>query len=166
MHRPASASSILSAWLMRLHCVLWSLWQCDISITLPLDVISRSRKHWVISFPSYMYSLHVISRSCKYCVISSSPYMYTCISDTNRSPLLAEIYCDQIMDSWWHHIKWWDKTTHPRPEFNGALITRFVGPRWGPSGAARTQVGPMLAIWTLLAIWVVKRNRDSSQDMD
>ena len=25
------------------------------------------------------------------------------------------------------------------------LIARFMGPTWGPSGADRTQVGPMLA---------------------
>ena len=31
-----------------------------------------------------------------------------------------------------------------------SLITRFMGPTWGPSGADRTQVGPMLAPWTLL----------------
>ena len=31
------------------------------------------------------------------------------------------------------------------------LIARFVGPRWDPSGTDRTQVGPMLAPWTLLS---------------
>ena len=31
------------------------------------------------------------------------------------------------------------------------LITRFIGPTWGPSGADRTQVGPILAPWTLLS---------------
>ena len=31
------------------------------------------------------------------------------------------------------------------------LITRFIGPTWSPSGADRTQVGPMLAPWTLLS---------------
>ena len=31
------------------------------------------------------------------------------------------------------------------------LIARFMGPTWGPSGADRTQVGPMLAPWTLLS---------------
>ena len=30
-------------------------------------------------------------------------------------------------------------------------ITRFMGPTWGPHGADRTQVGPMLALWTLLS---------------
>ena len=30
------------------------------------------------------------------------------------------------------------------------LIARFMGSTWGPYGADRTQVGPMLAPWTLL----------------
>ena len=33
----------------------------------------------------------------------------------------------------------------------GPLIARFMGPTWGPSGADRTQVGPMLAPWTFLS---------------
>ena len=32
-----------------------------------------------------------------------------------------------------------------------SLIARWMGPTWGPSGADRTQVGPMLAPWTLLS---------------
>ena len=32
-----------------------------------------------------------------------------------------------------------------------ALIARFMGPTWGPSGTDRTQVGPMLAPGTLLS---------------
>ena len=31
------------------------------------------------------------------------------------------------------------------------LIARFLGPTWGPSGADRTQMDPMLAPWTLLS---------------
>ena len=38
----------------------------------------------------------------------------------------------------------------PLPTTN-TLIARFMGPTWGPSGADRTQVGPMLAPWTLLS---------------
>ena len=30
-------------------------------------------------------------------------------------------------------------------------IARFMGPTWGPSGADRTQVGPLSAPWTLLS---------------
>ena len=33
-----------------------------------------------------------------------------------------------------------------------ALIANFMGPTWGPSGADRTQVGPMLAPWNLLGV--------------
>ena len=32
-----------------------------------------------------------------------------------------------------------------------AQIARLMGPTWGPSGADRTQVGPILAPWTLLS---------------
>ena len=32
-----------------------------------------------------------------------------------------------------------------------SLIARFIGPTWGPSGADRTQVGPMMAPWSLLS---------------
>ena len=32
-----------------------------------------------------------------------------------------------------------------------SLIARLMGPTWGSSGADRTQVGPMLAPWTLLS---------------
>ena len=32
-----------------------------------------------------------------------------------------------------------------------SLLARFMGPTWGPSGASRTQVSPMLAPWTLLS---------------
>ena len=32
-----------------------------------------------------------------------------------------------------------------------SLIARFMGPTWGPSGTDKTQVGPMLAPWTLLS---------------
>ena len=31
------------------------------------------------------------------------------------------------------------------------LIARFMGPTWGPSGPCRSQMGPMLAPWTLLS---------------
>ena len=31
-----------------------------------------------------------------------------------------------------------------------SIIARFMGPKWGPSGADRTQVGPMVDTWALL----------------
>ena len=40
------------------------------------------------------------------------------------------------------------------PAHEYTLIARFMGPTWGPSGADRTQVGPMLAPWTFLSGYV------------
>ena len=42
----------------------------------------------------------------------------------------------------------------------GSLIAKFMGPTWGPSGADRTQVGPMLAPWNLLSRLLIKINND------
>ena len=39
-----------------------------------------------------------------------------------------------------------------------ALIARFMWPIWGPSGADRTEVGPMLAPWTLLSETAASRS--------
>ena len=54
---------------------------------------------------------------------------------TPKGPVMGKTYpChDLIMD----------KAIKPQ------LIARFMGPTWGPSGADRTQVGPMLAPWNL-----------------
>ena len=38
--------------------------------------------------------------------------------------------------------------------WGATLIARFMGPTWGPPGDDRTQVGPMLATWTLLSGYV------------
>ena len=40
---------------------------------------------------------------------------------------------------------------HGNVAFMLSLISRFMGPIWGPSGADRTHVGPMWAPWTLLS---------------
>ena len=50
-------------------------------------------------------------------------------------------------------VDWWNmgNVFVLLPLKNAALIARFMGPTWGPSGADRTQVGPMLAPWTLLS---------------
>ena len=41
--------------------------------------------------------------------------------------------------------------------YEDTKIARFMGPTWGPSGADRTQVGPMLAPWTLLSGYILLR---------
>ena len=45
-------------------------------------------------------------------------------------------------------------TLHLSSSISTALIARFMGPTRGPSGTDRTQVGPMLAPWTLLSGWL------------
>ena len=42
------------------------------------------------------------------------------------------------------------------------LIARFMEPSWGPSGANRSQVGPVLAPWT--AIWALSHGFPSRRD--
>ena len=37
------------------------------------------------------------------------------------------------------------------PSHKTSQIASFMGPTWGPSGTDRTQLGPMLAPWTLLS---------------
>ena len=43
------------------------------------------------------------------------------------------------------------RQSHIATTLQASLIARFMGPKWGPYGADRTQVGPMLAPWTLLS---------------
>ena len=67
------------------------------------------------------------------------------------------------------HVRYCDVITQPCPYLYGGLvkpavevktsiIARFMGPTWGPSGADRTQVGPLLAPWTLLSGMLAKVN--------
>ena len=46
------------------------------------------------------------------------------------------------------------------------LIARFMGPTWGPSGTDRTQVGRMLAPWTLLSGSSVRQKAATSTTDD
>ena len=45
----------------------------------------------------------------------------------------------------------WGSCWTNNPVIIDFLDARFMGPTWGPSGADRTQVGPMLAPWILLS---------------
>ena len=54
-----------------------------------------------------------------------------------------------------HCVMSFDLVVQKKPGVTKASqIARFMGPSWGPSGADRTQVGPMLASWTLLSGFV------------
>ena len=58
--------------------------------------------------------------------------------DTHQSSTL-------LGSSWGVWLHWW------LPAQRSSLIARFMGPIWGPSGADRSQVGPMLVPWTFLS---------------
>ena len=49
----------------------------------------------------------------------------------------------------WAQIR--NQSCHSTLHVTLTRIARFMGPTWDPSGSDRTQVGPMLAPWTLLS---------------
>ena len=60
--------------------------------------------------------------------------------------MLHNFFCD-----WFEIMCWMIDHTSVKMVVT-SLIVRFMGPIWGPSGADRTQVGPMSLIpWTLLS---------------
>ena len=50
-----------------------------------------------------------------------------------------------------NHQCWRQLRNGPQQRTQSTLKARFMGPTWGPSGADRTQVGQMMAPWTLLS---------------
>ena len=56
-----------------------------------------------------------------------------------------------ISDANWASWHFNSRVTALSVQQSTALIARFMGPTWGPPGADRTQVGPMLAPWTMLS---------------
>ena len=56
---------------------------------------------------------------------------------------------------WYTVLIWWlwDSQGMSHGRQLAAQIARFMGPTWGSHGVDRTQVGPVLAPWTLLSGW-------------
>ena len=76
-------------------------------------------------------------------------YIYICIYITLKpTPMCVCFYvyihiiCGMVK-------KWWKYALVHVFFCDMSLIARFMGPTWGPSGAGRTQVGPILAPLTL-----------------
>ena len=65
---------------------------------------------------------------------------------TNDDPIHWRIYAalggDELRYINGVSLVWWQPITLRNDDL--PLIARFMGPTWGPSGASRTQVGPML----------------------
>ena len=92
----------------------------------------------IVGFVSYCKALplwnfiqnwHAHRKSC----IETS--MYLCL-DSYRS-------VSPVRDRIWDH--------HCRCLYMSSMRARIMGPTWGPAGADRPQMGPMLAPWTLLS---------------
>ena len=89
------------------------------------------------TYPLLIQQLHHFIVACLYtvCVYTSEQMVNTAPNKKRTASYKA-----------WNNIKLGDRLPYMR-----SLITRFMGPTWGPSGADRTQMGPTLAPWTLLS---------------
>ena len=79
------------------------------------------------------------------------------ISATSFEQSLCSIICPSRISvkrmSW---LPVWRQDAYNQSQ-EAAQRTKFTGPTWGPSGADRTQVGPMLTPWTLLSVWPIEK---------
>ena len=68
--------------------------------------------------------------------------------------LVREHNAESVLVYMWGHA--WNRMggSTPRPLNNITQIARFMGPTWDPPGDDSTQVGPMLAPWTLLSGYI------------
>ena len=108
-------------------CHIW--WSLILKSSIPCNLIYRTLWSW--------RSIVIVCRAS----VSYSPlYMGFGSFTTWSQP------CHMVVSPWSTNTSWCRGDQHSVP-----LIARFVGPTWGPSGADRTQVGPILAPWTLLS---------------
>ena len=113
--------------------------------TAPCDqaVMAEVTRHFAIScrlfrkISSSKLTFHAIIDSEGNIKENISKYMFSTVPADGLAPLNASISADIAMTK-----------LGPRTY---TLIARFMGPTWGPPGAVRTQVGPMLVPWTLLS---------------
>ena len=102
----------------------------------------------LIKFPT---SLYIFSHSCNPCPINGNIKCGIKLANSHSS---AHIYvCMMLIRLTWlrteYCARFWRKLI-------STLIARFMGSTWGSPGADRTQVGPMLAPWTLFSgQWLV-----------
>ena len=95
-----------------------------------------------------LYRGHWVNVKCT----SSNPYLIS-VYDINqqREPCALFLGCTPHRCGWAVSVyigrAYWQQILI----FIYTPIARLMGPTWGPSGAHRKQVGPMLAPWTLLS---------------
>ena len=161
-HKPTSTATIYTNKIIRpnLHTCKY-LWKNDFPMTFKTTAGKYTYPR--LSDHTPLFSLPFqIQKNCRFSVIQVS-FNYTVqwsLKRVNRrvsipnlnvmmskfmviilNRIIAMLPSNAGMD-WWRVKNIWQMTP---------LIARFMGPTWGPSGANRTQVGPMLAPWTFLS---------------
>ena len=91
--------------------------------------------HHIHEWYHILYKIY-LSRCLNYCFFWSLPVWFSIICVSVKKHLVI-------------HIIWWIVKSENMGILT--LIARFMGPTWGPSGADKTHVGPLLASWTLLS---------------
>ena len=122
----------------------WTLLSGNINIFFPDVEISiiRMRESWG----------HLIFVTRILILIRWHIYIETATHHLSSCHLNQSLTSCQLCHRWLPWMLSWQKPEVPLVFCDkGSLIARFLGPTWGPSGTDRTQVGPMLAPWTLLA---------------
>ena len=82
-----------------------------------------------------------------YPISISSKSALLVLNDGNRIHRPSGGFQDKLLDG----QSTWMRFETPWRWYDVTLIARFMGPTWGPPGSCRSQVGPMLAPWTLLS---------------
>ena len=72
---------------------------------------------------------------------------FATFSTWQLNPFVME--ADGPLTCYWWHGDGVNEPVHQQQLDWPTLRVRFVGPTWGPSGADRTKLGPMVAPWTL-----------------
>ena len=144
--------------------VWWNLWCISLCIRLLISIASwlcwikdtardtRNVKAGALrQHDGYVTSLQYLRLKCKLCIAFADTrkatwrlwWYYTIIVFTRGNPLRQAGWCIWCLS--------WVKCLIYVLFGNPSQIARFMGPTWGPPGAERTQVDPMLAPWTLLS---------------
>ena len=116
--------------------------------------------HWTSSDVIWRYgtwwtSVYVMG----WCLMAPSCYLYQCwlISSIHLRVTSQEVgmrdgrrACGRLVHTLTlQNIYLWNRLT--ACQWGPTQITKFMGPTWGPPGSCRSQMGPMLAPWTLLS---------------
>ena len=133
-------------------------YHCYMKIT-PREILHACKMEWFINI--YVNIFRHSRRLIRAMLKQSMQLYHTATEMADFHFITVQILIDDLFISWPNTRddqapSWSIKLYIRHPGTRGdcditSLIARSMGPTWGPSGADRTQVGPMLAPWTLLS---------------